>query len=1072
MRTSSRQTRRPFPLPAIAVAGLFLLATSTTFAGIPASAKGKINFNRDIRPILSDRCFACHGPDGNKRESGLRLDLEKGLFEPLPKHSDKRAIVPGKVEESFAYQRMIATDPNDIMPPVTVPHLKLNQREKDLVKQWIEEGASWSEHWSFVTPKRPELPVVTNQAWPRNDIDRFVLARLEDEGLSPSPEAQKTALIRRLSLDLIGLPPTPEEVDAFVADTSESAYEKLVDRLLTNPHYGEQMAVSWLDSARYADSHGYQSDPERFMSHWRDWVIDAYNANMPFDQFAIEQLAGDLLPNPTESQKIATGFNRNHRMNSEGGIIDEEWRVEGVIDRVETTGTTFLGLTLGCARCHDHKYDPITQKEFFQFSAYFNSINERGEFFSVGLDRGMNAPPLMKVFGPETKKRMDALKGTIAKSDEAIKALHAKLPELEAAFKADGKKVVEPKDVLARWTLDDVVEGAGPDGATIKAAFEGGDKPTFVEGKLGKAFKTDGAKASIDADQALEFERTDAFSYGAWVKLAGPDGAILSKMDAGPTFKGFDLFLGGGKLAAHIVNNFSAGNAIKVSTKNVIPMNVWSHVFVTYDGSSKAAGVRIYLDGRPQEVTADVDKLTDSIKAAAPLVIGRRVNFTSPMNGLVDDVRFYKRTLTPSEVAALATGPDVDTILPIAAEKRTDDQKATIAKLLLGSLPEYVAAESEKAKAQSELAVIENDPRNTTMVMEELPKPRDTFVLTRGQYDLHAEKVEPATPAIFPPLPADAPKNRLALARWIVDPANPLTARVQANRLWEKFFGMGLVKTTENFGVQTEWPSHPELLDWLATEFVALKWDQKALQKMIVMSATYRQAANVTPELLERDPENRLLARGPRFRLSAEQVRDQALAVSGLLVPKVGGPSVKPYQPDDLWAGNLFGNLVKYVADSGDSLYRRSMYTFVKRTALPANLMTFDMASREYCTVKRSRTNTPLQALDKMNDPTYVEAARVLAERMIREGGDDAAARIGYGFKRATCRPATPKEIEILTAALNEQLERYRKTPEAATKLVSIGARPRDPKLDAPELAAYTMAASVIMNLDEMINKP
>jgi hypothetical protein len=507
-------------------------------------------------------------------------------------------------------------------------------------------------------------------------------------------------------------------------------------------------------------------------------------------------------------------------------------------------------------------------------------------------------------------------------------------------------------------------------------------------------------------------------------------------------------------------------------------MNAWSHLFVTYDGSSKAAGVRVYIDGRPQEVTTEVDKLADSITCKSPLVIGRRVNFTAPMNGAVDDVRFYKRVLTPSEVAALATGPDVDTILPLAEDKRTPEQKATIAKLLLGSQPEYVAAESEKAKAQSELAVIENDVRNTTMVMEELPKPRDTFVLTRGQYDLHGEKVEPGTPAVLPPLPADAPKTRLTLAKWIVDPANPLTARVQANRLWEKFFGTGLVKTTENFGIQTEWPSHPELLDWLATELMnpstssGQRWDLKAFQKMIVMSAAYRQAANVTPELLERDPENRLLARGPRFRLSAEQVRDQALAVSGLLVPKVGGPSVKPYQPDDLWAGNLFGNLVKYVPDSGESLYRRSMYTFVKRTALPANLMTFDMASREYCTVKRSRTNTPLQALDKLNDPTYVEAARVLAEHMMKDGGADATARIAYGFKRATCRPPTPKETEILTEALNDQLERYRKNAEAATKLIAIGARPRDPKLDAPELAAYTIAASVILNLDEMINKP
>jgi hypothetical protein len=1052
MRRSSR-SNRPLLCTLLTATAALLLAPASGLAGIPAS-KHKINFNRDVRPILSDRCFACHGPDGNKRQSGLRLDLEKGLYEPLPKHAGKRAFVPGNVADSYAYQRIISTDAKEVMPPVTAPHLKLNQHEKDLVRQWIEEGAPWAEHWTFVAPKRPEAPAVTDNAWPTNEIDRFVLARLEEDGLKPSPAADKATLIRRVSLDLIGLPPTLSEVEEFVADQSPDAYEKVVDRLLASPHYGEQMSVAWLDAARYADSHGYQSDPERFMHHWRDWVIDAFNANMPFDQFAIEQLAGDLLPNATESQKIATGFNRNHRMNSEGGIIDEEWRVESVIDRVETTGTTFLGLTLGCARCHDHKYDPITQKEFYSFSAYFNSINERGEYFSIGLDRGMNAPPLMKVFGPETKKHM------------------ARLPEMEAAFKASNAKVVEPKDVLARWTLDETVEGAGADGAVIKAAFEGGEKPAFVDGKLGKAFKTDGVKASIDADQALEFERTDAFSYGAWVNLAGPDGAILSKMDSEPTHKGFDLLLSGGKVMPHISSNWATQNAVKVTTRNPLPMNTWTHVFVTYDGSSKAAGLKVYVDGKLQEVTPEVDKLTESIKCKSPLVIGRRVNFTAPMNGSVDDVRFYKRTLTGSEVAALATGPDIDTILPLADDKRTPEQKSTIAKLLLGSVPEYVAAEAEKAKAQAELAVIEGDVRNTTMIMEELPKPRDTFVLNRGQYDLHGEKVDVGVPAILPPLPADAPKTRLTLAKWIVAPENPLTARVQANRLWEKFFGVGLVKTTENFGVQTEWPSHPELLDWLATEMVAQRWDLKQFQKMIVTSATYRQAAHVTPELLERDPENRLLARGPRYRLSAEQVRDQALAVSGLLSPKLGGPAVKPYQPDDLWAGNLFGNLVKYVPDSGDNLYRRSMYTFIKRTAGPANMMAFDMTTREYCIVKRSRTNTPLQALDKMNDPQYVEAARVLAEHMMKDGGADAPARIAYGFKRATARPPTPREIEILTGALSQLLDRYQANPDAATKLLAVGARARDPKLDGPELAAYTMAASVILNLDEMINKP
>ncbi|HEV2293693.1 MAG TPA: DUF1553 domain-containing protein [Tepidisphaeraceae bacterium] len=1093
-----------------------LFGPALAWGGIPAS-KNRINFNRDIRPILSDRCFACHGPDGNKRESGLRLDLEKGLFEPLPKHTAKRAFVPGNVAESYAYQRMIATDAQEVMPPLTVPHLKLNQHEKDLIREWIEQGAPWSEHWTFVAPRRPDVPAVTDNSWPRNEIDRFILARLEEEGMQPSREADKSALIRRVTLDLIGLPPTVAEVDAFLADTSETAYEKVVDRLLASPHYGEQMAVAWLDAARYADSHGYQSDPERFMSHWRDWVINAYNQNMPFDQFAIEQLAGDLLPNATESQKIATGFNRNHRMNSEGGIIDEEWRVEGVIDRVETTGTTFLGLTLGCARCHDHKYDPITQKEFYSFSAYFNSINERGEFFSVGLDKGKNADPTMKVFRPEVKQQQAKLNEAMAAAEARVAALHARLPELEAKYKEQGAKSPEPEGLALRFALDgtaDAVTGPGataeqvtpptvtatqPAGApatapttktgqkkktivpaaatrpthpiTLPAAFEPRDETTFADAKLAKGIKFDGkGTAAVDAGQAVAFDGADTFSFGAWVNLQAGDGCILSKMDDGPNHRGFDLFLIGGKVAPHFVNKWPE-NAIKVVTAKPVPMNVWTHVMVTYDGSSKASGVKVYFDGVPQETTAEVDNLRRTIKSKQPLLIGKRIN-SSPLNGSVDDVRFYSRVLAPTEVSRLAVGPDLDVLLAIEPDKRAPEQTAKLASALLSPLPEYAAAVAERDSAKQQLDAIENDPRNTTMIMEELPKPRDTFVLTRGQYDLHGEKVEHGVPAILPPLPADAPSNRLTLAKWIVAPENPLTARVQANRLWEKFFGTGLVKTTENFGVQTEWPSHPELLDWLATELIALWWDQKAFQKMIVMSATYRQAAHVTPELIERDPENRLLARGPRFRLSAEQVRDQALAVSGLLSPKIGGPSVKPYQPEDLWAGNLFGNLVKYVPDSGENLYRRSMYTFIKRTAAPANMMTFDMASREYCVVKRSRTNTPLQALDTMNDPQYVEAARVLAKHMMKDGGADPAARIAYGFKRATARPPTVREAEILIQAFNAQLERYKADHEAAAKLLSVGAKERDDTLDAAEHAAYTMAASVILNLDEMINKP
>jgi hypothetical protein len=968
---------------------------------------------------------------------------------------------------------MISSDPHEVMPPPTSP-LKLTTVEKDLIRRWIEQGADWQEHWAFVKPVRPALPEVKDKNWPKNEIDRFVLWRLEEQGLKPSPEADRVTLIRRVTMDLTGLPPTLEEVNAFVADKSPNAYEKVVDRLLASSHYGEQMAVTWLDYARYADSHGFQSDPERFMWHWRDWVIDAYNKNMPFDEFAIEQVAGDLLPNATDAQKIATGFNRNHRMNSEGGVIDEEWRVETVIDRVETTSATFMALTMGCCRCHDHKFDPITQKEFYSFCAYFNSVNEKGEYFSAGLDKGKNAGPLLHIYTGDQKERVDALKALVAADEAKLKKLRDRVPDLEKEFVAGGSKIVEPENLFVRFPLDGKTEGIDANGKVLSAKFEGksagaaAGAATYVDGKFGKAIKVDGE--SVNAGNVIDFERTDAFSYGCWVKLAGVDGSIISKMDDGPTFTGIDLFVQGRRVAPHFVSNWP-NNALKVATKGLMGINRWVHVMVTYDGSSKPSGVKVYFDGVSQDLQTENDSLKGSIKCKAPLTIGRRVN-SSPLNGMIEDVRFYRRVLSHAEVAELATGPDLAALTKIAPGKRNAKQKTELAEALLAPLPEYSLATEDKDKKQAELDGLSNDEGNSTMIMEDLPKPRDTFVLIRGQYDQHGEKVQPGVPAILNPMPKDAPPNRLGLARWIVSDDNPLTARVQVNRYWEHYFGTGLVKTSENFGTQTEWPSHPELLDWLATEFMARKWDMKAMQKLIVMSATYQQASNETAEMIEGDPENRLLAHGPRFRLSAEEVRDQALAVSGLLVEKLGGPPVKPYEPGNLWEGNLFGNLASYNVDSGEKLYRRTLYTFLKRTAAPANLMVFDMPSREYCVIKRSRTNTPLQALDVMNDPTYVEASRVLAEKMMKDGGATVDERIAYGFKRATSRAPQDAELKILREEYDDQLQKYSKDKDAAKKLISVGASKADEKLDSSELAAYTMTASVILNLDEMITRP
>jgi len=1078
----------------VAALAIFFTNPKPLRADSPApSAPTKIIFNRDIRSILSDRCFPCHGFDNNKRQSGLRLDTKSGAFDPLPKHTGKRAFVPGNLAESYAYQRMISTDPKEVMPPAT-SHLKMNDAERNLFRLWIEQGAKWEEHWAFVKPVRPEVPAVQNKSWPRNDIDRFILARLEEEGLKPSPEADKPTLIRRLSLDLTGLPPTPAEVDAFVNDPSANAYETLVDRLLASPHYGEQMATHWLDEARYADSHGFQSDPERHQWHWRDWVIKTFNNNMPYDEFIVEQLAGDLLPNATEDQKIATGFSRNHRMNSEGGIIDEEWRVETVIDRVETTSGSMLGLTLGCCRCHDHKFDPITQKEFYSFCAYFNSINERGEYFSVGLDKGINGAPVMKVLSPDTTKRLAELEAAVKKADARVAEFKAKVPEMEKQFVASGAKLPEPTGAALRFPLNGTVDGIDTAGKTVPAKFTlmaGGPttQPSYIKGKLpGKAVKFDGRGEGIDAGDVADYERTDSFSVGAWVFLQSADGSILNKMTDAPLFRGFDLFLQGGKVAPHFVSNWPQ-NALKVVTGDPLPMKQWVHVLVTYNGSGKPEGVRVYVNGQQQGTTTETDALHEvpgevvgpppagkrpyasaTMRSGAPLLIGRRSK-DSYLRGSVQDVRFYNRVLTPVEAAALGVGPDLQQLVKVPVEKRTPQQNEKLAAALLGPLPEYNQAVADREKPKAEMDTINNDPGNTTMIMEELPKPRDTFVLIRGQYDHHGDKVEPGVPAVLNPMPKGESQNRLGLAHWIATPDNPLTARVRVNRLWEKFFGIGIVKTTENFGTQAAWPSNPELLDYLATEFVAQKWNLKAIQKEMVMSAAYRQSSNITPELLERDPENRLVARGPRFRLAAEEVRDQALAVSGLLVDKLGGPSVKPYEPANLWDGNLFGNLSKYTVDAGDKLYRRSLYMFLKRTAAPPNMMVFDMPSREYCVVKRSRTNTPLQALDLMNDPTYVEAARSLAQRMLIEGGKSESDRIAYAFHRATCRAPSAAESQILQEQLTNMLEHFKKDPDAATKLLAIGSSPRDAKLNAPELAAYTMTASVILNLDEMINK-
>ncbi len=1027
----------------------------------------RVDYDRDVRPILSENCFKCHGFDPNQRQAGLRLDTAEGAYKLLA--SGAMAVKPGSPAASALIQRVLAGGAMH-MPPVSTGK-KVTAAQITVLKQWIAQGGKYDPHWSFVPPKRPALPTVKNAAWAQNPIDRFILARLEKEGLKPSPQADRITLIRRLSFDLTGLPPTPSEVDAFVNDKSKDAYEKVVDRLLASPHYGERMAVSWLDLARYADTHGFHIDSQRDMWRWREWVIDAYNHNLPYDQFVLQQLAGDLLPNATLDQRIASGFNRNHPINFEGGAIPEEYANAYIVDRIDTTATAFMGLTMRCAQCHDHKYDPITQKDYYRFYALFHNVAEQGLDGQTG-----NAVPYLKAPDAAQQAQLDAANQRLTAAQQALKtrtaeaqpALTAWVTKLAAA---PDKMVPVSKGLVARYPLN---EGTGADihnvVNNVPVTLSG--KPTWASGRFGPALVLDGT-TTADLGTKTGFERTDKFSYGAWVNPASMEAmTVLSCMDEGAEFRGFDLYISGGQVFVHLIHTWDK-NAIRVNTKPILEANKWTHLFVTYDGSSKAKGITVYVNGKPMAVDITHDTLTDSIQTTVPLRIGRR-SASAPFKGMLEAVRIYQRQVSAEEVEQIA---DFDTLSPIFAtpdEKRTPEQRVNLTTYYLTTQDEpYRRLTAELAAAQSARDAADK-AIPTTMVMQEMDKSRDTFLLMRGQYDKPGEKVQPGTPDFLPPLPAGQPVNRLTMARWLIDPSHPLTARVAVNRYWQMLFGTGLVKTAEDFGTQGERPSHPELFDWLATEYIGSHWDTKALLRLLVTSTAYRQSSKVTPFLKEHDPENRLLARGPRYRLQAEFVRDQALAVSGLLVEKVGGPSVHPYQPTGLWEEIAFGGSFSaqtYVQDHGENLYRRGMYTFWKRTCPPPSLQAFDAPEREFCLVRRSVTNTPLQALTLMNDPTYVEASRKFAERIMKEGGATPEERIAFAYRLALSRKPKFAESQTMLALFNQQAVVFRLYPSDAMKLLSVGESKRDETLNPAELAAWSTIASVLLNLDETITK-
>jgi hypothetical protein len=916
---------------------------------------------------------------------------------------------------------------------------------------------------------------VSQPAWVRTPIDQFVLARLDREGLKPSPEADEVTLLRRVTYDLTGLPPTPAEVDAFVADPSPDAYEKRVDALLHSPHYGERMAVPWLDAARYADTHGYHIDSLRGMWPWRDWVINAFNRNMPFDEFAVEQIAGDLLPDATKEQKIASGFNRNHMINFEGGAIAEEYQVEYVIDRVEATSSAFMGLTMGCARCHSHKFDPITHKEFYQFFAFFNTVPEEG------LDgRTGNAAPVLLLPSPSQEAQLNALTAAI---DERKAALDDNIVEpLQREWEAtvtDKPLTIDTTGLVAHYEMDGSfsdISGRYQHGRTVK-----GD-PTFDDGPIGKAASFDG-DTEVSFANVGAFDRTDAFSMVLWLKGRGNlPMSVFQKLDDPQHRRGYEwrfddvVLVGIQKYAAHLTISLSAdpANAIRIRTKDRLRLGEWYHVALTYDGSGTAAGLRLYVDGKRYDTEIQQDTLTSSFATSAPLRLGSK-----PMGkafyGAIDDLRLYSKVLAEDQIEDLAIHYRPRVIVSGLAGKRSKDEAEDVREYFLT----YAAPDRMRA-LHGELVALEQEKDDlkelvpTTMVMAEMKKPRDSYVLERGDYRNQGEKVGPGVPAMLPQLPSDAPPNRLTLAKWLVQPNHPLTSRVAVNRFWQIYFGTGIVKTQEDFGVQGELPSHPELLDWLATEFVRTGWDVRALQRLIVTSATYRQSSVITPLLLERDPENRLLARGPRVRLPAEMIRDTALAASGLLNDRVGGPSVLPYQPKGLWEEMAFGDgfsAQTYAQSHGRDLYRRGLYTLWKRTVPPASLATFDAPDREKCTARRVVTNTPLQALALLNDPTYVEASRVLAQRTMLEGGRDDKSRVVFAFRLATARVPTGKEIDVLRTLYKGRLESFQKDRAAALKLLAVGESPRARQLDVAELAAWTTVTSVIFNLDETMTK-
>jgi hypothetical protein len=1046
---------------------LFPLSACLLVPSSKAGAADKLEYNRDVRPILAENCFACHGPDSASRKADLRLDRRDDAIKA-------KAIIPGKPDDSQMIDRINSDMTSRVMPSFKSGK-KLTDAQKEVLTRWVAEGAEYQPTWSLIPPKRPQPPAVKNAGWVRNPIDNFILADLEKHDLAPAPEADKRTLARRLGLDLTGLPPSPEDVEAFVNDPAPDAYEKYVDKLMAAPQWGEQRGRYWLDMARYADTHGIHFDNYREIWAYRDWVINAFNKNMPFDQFTVEQLAGDLLPHPTMDQMIATGFNRCNITSNEGGLIPEEYLVLYTRDRTEATARVWLGMTFNCAVCHDHKFDTVTQKDFYSMSAFFNNTTQ------AAMDGNIkDTPPVLLVPATEDRPRWDAVTKELA---EARKQADARKQGARAEF--DKWLTTAAPDAMATLLPDEGLRLHAPlsegQGTTINLTVEGKPRAVALPSGIGwdaghvaaKAFKCQPG-GTVELADVGDFEKDQGFSYGAWVKLtkSTPGGAIIARMDDQHDFRGWDFWVQNDRVGAHIISKWQT-DALKVVSKNPLKVGEWNHVFIAYDGSAKASGVHVYVNGVPQETTVEADQLKSSIKTTVPLKFAQR-HSTSRLDDVeIQDLRIYGRTLSTEEVGRIGRTTRAAWLTSLPAAQRSEADKN---ELFDWWLPAMDAAYKDLSKKigdlQQEEAAIK--ARGTSAyVMQEKATPPEAYVLYRGDYDKRRDKVTPATPASLHAMPTDLPRNRLGFAEWLMRPDNPLTARVTVNRYWQEVFGTGIVRTSEDFGVAGEAPSNQELLDWLAVEFRESGWDVKHMFKLIVTSAAYRQSAVETTDKVEKDPANRLVSRGPRFRMDAEMIRDYALAASGLLVRKIGGPSVRPYQPEGVWeAVAMIGSDTRdYKQDAGDKLYRRSMYTLWKRAAPPASMDIFNAPTREVCTARRERTDTPLQALVTLNDPQFVEAARFLAQTTLQHGGDKPEAGIDFMAKRVLCRPLRAEETQVVRSSLDDLLAYYKAHADEAKKLIAVGASKADPAVDPAMLAAWTMTANELMNLDEVLNK-